>query len=68
MSNEFGFLDGYGFAETEHQRERAVRAALILLNTAISATDENYEAIKELSTCDQVSKMADEIQKALSNE
>ena len=68
MNNEFGFLDGYGFAETEHQRERAVRAALILLNTAISATDENYGAIKELCACEQVSKMADEIQKALNAE
>ncbi|MEY8213804.1 MAG: hypothetical protein RPR97_04875 [Colwellia sp.] len=68
MSNEFDCLKNYAGSTTEpaFQRERAVRAALVLINSRISACDNN-SAMAEALDPTILSKLADNIEAALKN-
>ena len=65
MSDEFECLKNYNSIEdTSAQRERAVRAALIILNTAVSS---NQGLIHTVADQNLISKVADKIESALNN-
>tara|TARA_R110002124_G_scaffold67546_2_gene183412 strand:- start:134845 stop:135045 length:201 start_codon:yes stop_codon:yes gene_type:complete len=62
MSNDFEFLKGYTSVSDAPKRERAIRAALILLNTAVAA-DPSFT--HNLSNDGFISDIADKIQESL---
>jgi hypothetical protein len=63
MSTEFSRLNILG-TEEDNTRLTAVEAALVLVNTCISASDKPSRVVSNIITNDVISELADSIEKA----